>query len=115
MKVRRDFVTNSSSSSFVINRDKISYEELKKILVKIANIEQQSWSYEKIIYEDYKEIEYRYEIIEATEEKPYHDYYGRIYTNDFIIENNSYGRYDWDSIEEILSRYNIPWEYGYCD
>lgn len=114
MKVRRDFVTNSSSSSFVISRDSISYDKLLEILLEIAN-EEATWLDDGDNYSDYKEIAYRYEIRECTSENPYEDWDDIKYDNDFIIDNNSYCRYNWDVIEEVLQKYNIPWRYGYCD
>ena len=113
MKVRRDFVTNSSSSSFIISRNHISYEKLLNILLEIANKEADLADDENCT--DYNEISYRYEIRECTPANPYEDWYGREYNNDFVIDNNSCGRYDWSVIEDILQKYNIPWRYGYCD
>ena len=113
MKVRRDFVTNSSSSSFVISRDSISYDKLLEILLEIAN-EEATWLDDGDSYTDYNEIAYRYEIRECTSENPYEDY-NREYNNHFYIDNNSCCRYDWDIIEDVLAKYNIPWNSGYCD
>lgn len=113
MKVRRDFVTNSSSSSFVISRDSISYDRLLEVLLEIANKEA-TWL-DDDSYENYNEIAYRYEIQEGTSENPYDDWYGREYNNHFIIDNNSCCRYNWDIVEDVLAKYNIPFEYGYCD
>ena len=39
MKMREDFVTNSSSSSFIISKDDVSYDRLLEILLEIANEE----------------------------------------------------------------------------
>lgn len=118
MKIRHDYVTNSSSSSFVISRDHISLDRLKGIILEIANEELKRWStdwqndYEPIL--NYDEIAYRHVIHEGTAENPYSDY-EHTYYNDFIVDNDSCVRYDWDAVEDVLAKYNIPWHMGYCD
>lgn len=119
MKVRRDFVTNSSSSSFIISKDDISYDKLLEILLEIANEEAALYWSDETHYENYDEIAYRYVINEGTEEKPYEYYDGwfttKYYTNHFIIDNNDCGRYNWDAVDSVLAKHNIPCAYGYCD
>ena len=118
MKVRRDFVTNSSSSSFIISKDNISYDRLLEILLEIANEEAATRWADDPPYENYDEIAYRYIINEGTEENPYEDDcwgYSIFYDNHYIVDNDDCIRYDWDAIEKVLNKYNIPWNYGYCD
>ena len=38
-----------------------------------------------------------------------------LYDNHYIVDNESCIRYDWDAVEEILEKYDIPWVMGYCD
>lgn len=119
MKIRHDYVTNSSSSSFVISRDHISLDRLKEIILEIANEELRKWheiwpEEDSKSFASYNEIEYRYAIHEGTAEKPYSDY-EYTYHNDFIVDNDSHSRYDWDAVEDVLAKYNIPWCMGYCD
>ena len=125
MKVRKDFVTNSSSSSFIISKDNISRDKLLEVLFEIANKEAEHHGGEKYIWdEDVKNdvVAYKYNILEATPEDPYdfcYDYcfttVSKEYSNHFIIDNDCCSRYNWGIITEILSKYNIPWEYGPCD
>ena len=120
MKVRKDFVTNSSSSSFVISKDQVSYDRLVEILLEIANLESRYRWDEEDNYTNYGEISYRYIINEGTTDSPYEDYdgWGResiFYDNHYIVDNDSCCRYDWDAVEEVLAKYNIDWHMGYCD
>jgi hypothetical protein len=113
MKIRTDYVTNSSSSSFVISREHITLDKLRDICVEIASAENYLDDDTQKI-NNYDEISYRYVIHEATAEAPYEDYC-RCYYSDFIVENDDCGRYNWDAVERVLDKYGIPWYMGYCD
>lgn len=130
MKTRLSHVTNSSSSSFIISRNDVTKEKLIEILLEIANEEYyKNWE-EKNVYNleedvkkifdecDYKnktEVAGRYIIEEATILNPHINYYEKEYNNHFIIDNDSCGRYDWNVIDYVLSKYGISWRKGYCD
>ena len=133
MKCRLSHVTNSSSSSFIISKDQIDRDRLIEVLLEIANKE---YAYED---EDVDDNHFtleddvtsncvagRYHITEATKEHPLDkvDIYGYewgkysdsvLYDNHWFIDNESCGRYDWWIIDEILDKYGIEWERGYCD
>lgn len=115
MKIRNDYVTNSSSSSFVISRNHITLDKLRDICVEIAKAESEYWDDDPQKINSYDDISYRYVIHEATIETPYEDYDGYTYHDNFIVENDDCGRYYWWVIEEVLDEHDIPWSMGYCD
>ena len=128
MKVRLSHVTNSSSSSFIISKDQISYDKLIEVLLEIANKEADNYDDLDIYYNLEEDVTSdcvagRYHIKEATEENPLDgDGYewckycsSEPYDHHWFIDNESCGRYDWDIIEEVLNKYGIDYECGYCD
>lgn len=127
MKCRLGHVTNSSSSSFIISNDKVDRDKLIEILLEIANKEHRcenddpDYTLEDDVTKDC--VAYRYHIKKATKKHPldrngyeWNKYSGsEPYDNHWFIDNDDCGRYDWDVIEEVLSKYGIEWEHGYCN
>ena len=118
LKVRTDYVTNSSSSSFVISRNNITRGRLLEVLLEIANKEcEYYYDDERYTWDDICGVcvANRYHISEATPAHHITGWNGVEYQNDYIIDNESCIRYHWDAIEDVLDKYEIPWRKGYCD
>lgn len=125
-KIRRGFVTNSSSSSFIISRNAVTKDKLKEILLEIANEEKKydDW------YDDQRDengnvynkddiigdiVAHRYIITEIIGKGKFADWDDYEYEDVYYIDNESCMRYDWDAVDDILSKYDIDWHRGYCD
>ncbi len=124
MKIRKDFVTNSSSSSFIISRDKVTHGRLLDILLEMANEEAKHWrddDYDEYDWSDVSGDGIGHFRIKEYVDEPYEVCYWTVNTNDkkyenvFVIDNEDCGRYYWDAVEKVLNKYGIELITGYCD
>lgn len=79
MKIRIDFITNSSSSSFIINRKDITDEQIKDLMEKNEELGEQAWNIEIkedsirgcVQFDDFNMIAYLMEILKVEKMETY--------------------------------------------
>lgn len=115
MKVRKGFVTNSSSSSFIIAKKDVDPDFLINTVLKELYYGLQG-------DEPYNPAE----LLENDEAVPFGIFsaridQGRAYPVEdpngdyYFIYNNDFERFDWEIVREILNKHGLKWEFGYCD
>ena len=125
MKIRNDFVTNSSSSSFIISKDKITHGHLLDILLEMANEEMKDWCDENDAYAyDWSDVRGngvgRFNIREFTGDNAYLVYGWdekpkQVYKDVFVIDNDDTGRYNWGAVAKVLNKHGLELIKGNCD
>ena len=124
MKIRQDFVTNSSSSSFIISKDKITHGHLLDILLEMANEEMKTWSGGNLDEYDWSDVRGNgvghFNIIEFTGDNAYlvYKWYEKselVYKDVFVIDNDDNGRYNWGVVAKVLDKYGLELIKGNCD
>jgi len=140
MKIRNGFVTNSSSSSFIIASKDVDYEFLLHTVLKDLFIEQKKWFYydedeEKTDEEIEEELAEEYSasnvlagngniVLRSMTREEYEDEFFSFKLNSniekdekiYVVDNDDGMRYDFSEVDEIVTeKHGIPYVRGYCD
>jgi len=140
MKIRNGFVTNSSSSSFIIASKDVDYEFLLHTVLKDLFIEQKKWFYydedeEKTDGEIEEELAEEYSasnvlagngniVLRSMTREEYEDEFFSFKLNSniekdekiYVVDNDDGMRYDFSEVDEIVTeKHGIPYVRGYCD
>ena len=118
MKIRTDYVTNSSSSSFIIAKRDVTRGHLLDILLEMANEEEKKYDCNYYSWNDVTGNGVgHFRIFEYTDWEKYrvynwNDITEKEYSDVFVVKNEDCGRYDWDVVEKVLNKYGLPLIYG---